>query len=67
MVYKQVDARSFDCSLSDYVARHQLGDYYNLEAQYDHRQAQQEMLDRLMRTLGIKPLRRAAASPFLGG
>jgi len=67
VVYKQVDARNFDCSLSDYIARHQLGDYYNLEAQYDHRQAQQEMLDRLMRTLGIKPLRQAAASPFLGG
>jgi hypothetical protein len=66
VVYKQVDDRSFDCSLSDYVARHRLGDYYNLEAQYGHREAQQDMLDRLMATLGIKPLRRAKASPFLG-
>lgn len=66
VVYKQVDTRSFDCSLSDYIARHQLGDYYNLEAQYGQRQAQQDMLERLMQNLGIRPVRRAAASPFLG-
>ena len=67
VVYKQVDQRNFDCSLSDYIARHDLGDYYNLEAEYGQRQAQQEMIDRLMQTLGIGPLRRTAASPFLGG
>ncbi len=67
VVYKQVDDRNFDCSLSDYIVRHRLGDYYNIEAEYGRRQAQQAMLDRLMGSLGIKPLRRAAASPFLGG
>lgn len=65
VVYKRVDDKSFDCSLSDYIARHRLGDYYNIEAQYGHRQAQQEMIDRLLRTLGVRPLRGAAASPFL--
>lgn len=67
VVYKQVTDASFDCSLSDYIARHRLGDYYNLEAEYGHRAAQQEMIDRLLQTLGIKPARRTKASPFLGG
>jgi len=68
VVYKQVDGGNFDCSLSDYIVRHGLGDYYNIEAEYGHGQAQQEMIDRLMRTLGIQPLRRAVGgSPFLGG
>jgi hypothetical protein len=67
VMYKTVDGRNFDCSLSDYVARHGLGDYYNIEAEYDHREVQLEMVVRLMETLGIRPLRRAAApSPFLG-
>ncbi|MGB5831189.1 MAG: hypothetical protein WBG92_04270 [Thiohalocapsa sp.] len=67
VVHKRVDARSFDCSLSDYVARHRLGDYYNIEAQYGHRLAQQEMIDRLLQTLGIRSLRPTAPSPFLDG
>ena len=65
VVYKQVTDRSFDCSLSDYVARHRLGDYYNIEAQHGQGKAQTEMLHRLMSMLGIKPLQRAASSPFL--
>ncbi|ESQ14437.1 MAG: hypothetical protein N838_11570 [Thiohalocapsa sp. PB-PSB1] len=67
VVYKRVDRRSFDCSLSDYIARHAVGEYYNIEAEYGQRQAQQQMIDRLMQALGIQPLRRAPVSPFLGG
>lgn len=65
VVYKQVDARSFDCSLSDYVARHQLGDYYNIEAEHGARGAQTEMVERLLNAVGVDPLRTRAASPFL--
>jgi hypothetical protein len=67
VVYKQVTDTSFDCSLSDYIARHRLGDYYNLEAEFGQRAAQQEMIDRLMQTLAIKAPSRPRASPFLGG
>ncbi|MGD8206692.1 MAG: hypothetical protein PVH47_01310 [Thiohalocapsa sp.] len=67
VVHKEVDARSFDCSLSDYIAWHRLGEYYNIEAQYGHGAAQRVMVDRLMATLGIRPLRRAPVSPFLRG
>jgi len=65
VLYKEVTERSFDCSMSDYVARHRLGDYYNIEAEYGQREAQTEMVQRLMDTLGVKPLRRAAPNPFL--
>jgi hypothetical protein len=66
VIYKQVTPGNFDCSLSDYVARHQLGEYYNIEAQHGARDTQIEMLDRLMAVLGIRPLRdRSNANPFL--
>lgn len=64
-VYKQVTSRSFDCSFSDYVAWRRLGQYYNVEAEYGHLESQKAMVDRLMKMLGIKPLRPTAASPFL--
>jgi hypothetical protein len=63
--YKQVTDRSFDCSLSDYIARRRLGDYYNIEAEHGRREDQIAMADRLMAVLGVKPLRRAAPNPFL--
>jgi hypothetical protein len=63
--YKQVTASSFDCSLSDYVARHRLGEYYNIEAEHGSTAAQIAMTDRLMSVLGIRRLRGAAANPFL--
>jgi hypothetical protein len=63
--YKQVTGRSFDCSLSDYVARHRLGEYYNIEAEHGSTATQIDMTDRLMSVLGIRPLRGAAANPFL--
>jgi hypothetical protein len=67
VIHKQVTAQSFDCSLSDYVARHGLGEYYNLEAEHGARATQIEMVDRLMAVLGIRALRtRDARNPFLG-
>jgi hypothetical protein len=67
VIHKQVTDRSFDCSLSDYVARHGLGEYYNLEAEHGARATQIEMVDRLMAVLGIRALRtRDARNPFLG-
>ena len=65
VLYKQVTERNFDCSLSDYLARHRRGPYYNIEAEHGQRGAQIDMVDRLMKMLGVKPLRRAAANPFL--
>jgi hypothetical protein len=65
VVYKTVDARSFDCSLSDYVAWHRRGDYYNLEAEHGARRAQSEMVERLLAAIGIRPLKRQSLSPFL--
>jgi hypothetical protein len=66
VIHKQVTGQRFDCSLSDYVARHGLGEYYNLEAQHGARATQVEMVDRLMAVLGIRPLRgRAHGNPFL--
>ena len=65
VLYKQVTERNFDCSLSDYLARHRRGPYYNIEAEHGQRGAQIDMVDRLMKMLNVKPLRRAAANPFL--
>ncbi len=65
VMHKEVTDRSFDCSMSDFVARHRLGDYYNIEAELGARRTQIEMVDRLMASIGIRPLRRAAANPFL--
>jgi hypothetical protein len=66
VIHKQVTARSTDCSLSDYVARHRLGDYYNLEAEHGAGATQIEMLDRLMAVVGFRPLKtRDRRNPFL--
>jgi hypothetical protein len=66
VLHKHVTTRSFDCSMSDYIARHRLGEYFNIEAQHGARRAQTEMLDRLMAVLGVRPLRAKAKSiPFL--
>jgi hypothetical protein len=65
VVYKQVGQRNFDCSLSDYVALHRLGDYFNIEAQHGAHDAQQQMVERLLEAIGIAPLDAAPSSPFL--
>lgn len=66
VMHKQLNASNFDCSLSDYVARHRLGEYYNIEAEHGDRQGQQQMVERLMQVLGIPPLRtQRSTSPFL--
>ncbi len=65
VLFKQVTERTFDCSLSDYLARHRLGDYYNIEAEHGQLAAQNAMVDRLMALLGIAPLRSASPGPFL--
>jgi hypothetical protein len=65
VIYKQVDNRSFDCSLSDYVARHRLGEYYNVEAQHGASRVQKEMIERLFKAIGIRTLRTGPTSPFL--
>ena len=66
VLHKEVTASNFDCSLSDYLARHRLGDYYNLEAEHGARATQTEMIDRLLATLGVQPLRpKQRANPFL--
>ena len=66
VMHKQLTATNFDCSLSDYVARHRLGDYYNIEAEHGDRQTQQQMVELLLEVLGIAPLRaQRSASPFL--
>jgi len=65
VVYKTVDARTFDCSLSDYVAWHRRGDYYNIEAEHGAHRAQTEMVVRLLTSIGIRRLAPQAASPFL--
>lgn len=64
VIYKQVTDRNFDCSMSDYVAANRLGDYYNIEAQHGHAETQKQMVDRLMRHLGRRPIERR--SPFDG-
>jgi len=66
VVFKHVTDASFDCSFSDYVARHRLGEYFNLEAEYGHRETQREMIDRLMGVLGIERVQQSRrASAFL--
>lgn len=66
VVYKTVDARSFDCSLSDYVAWHRRGDYFNIEAEHGDYRAQTEMVERLLASIGVRRLdQRPAVSPFL--
>jgi hypothetical protein len=66
VIHKQVTPQGFDCSLSDYVARHRLGEYFNLEAQHGADAAQTEMLDRLMAILDVRALRlRDRSNPFL--
>lgn len=66
VMHKQLTATNFDCSLSNYVARHRLGEYYNIEAEHDNRQTQQQMVERLLGVLGIAPLRaKRSTSPFL--
>lgn len=66
VIHKEVTGQRFDCSLSDYAARHGLGEYYNLEAQHGARATQVEMVDRLMSVIGIRPLRsRTSSNPFL--
>lgn len=66
VLHKEVTATNFDCSLSDYLARHRLGEYYNIEAEHGARAAQTEMIDRLLAVLGIAPLRpKQRANPFL--
>jgi hypothetical protein len=57
VVHKHVTARSFDCSLSDYLAWNRLGDYYNIEAQHGSLADQKKMVDRLMQHLRRRPLR----------
>ncbi len=52
VVYKQVTDASFNCSMSDYIVEHRLGDYYNIETQHGHEGVQEDMIDRLMRYLG---------------
>lgn len=66
VMYKQVTPTNLDCSLSDHIAWHRLGDYYNLEAEHGAVATQIEMVDRLMATLGVRPLRQPnRANPFL--
>jgi hypothetical protein len=65
VLHKEVTTRSFDCSMSDYIARHRLGEYYNIEAQHGAGRTQIEMVDRLLGVLGIQPLRRQPSNPFL--
>lgn len=66
VVYKTVDARDFDCSLSDYVAWHRRGDYFNIEAEHGDYRAQTEMVERLLASIGVRRLdQRPAVSPFL--
>ncbi len=66
LMHKQLSASNFDCSLSDYVARHGLGEYYNIEAEHGDQQTQQQMVDRLLAVLGIERLSATRpASPFL--
>ena len=69
VVHKQVTTRSFNCSLSDFVTRNRLGDYYNVEAQHGRSSVQKAMVDRLMKSLGHRPLRDSThdGGPFLGG
>ncbi|WP_462321550.1 hypothetical protein [Halochromatium sp.] len=66
VMHKQLSSGNFDCSLSDYVARHRLGEYFNIEAEHGDQLAQQEMVARLLKVLGIPPLKaRTKSSPFL--
>ncbi len=66
VIHKRVTSGNFDCSLSDYIARHRLGDYYNLEAQHGARGTQIEMVDRLLAVLGVRPVKaKPRSSPFL--
>lgn len=66
VMHKQLSATNFDCSLSDYVVHHRLGEYYNIEAEHGDRQSQQEMVARLLAVLGVPRLNaRTTSSPFL--
>lgn len=66
VIHKEVNAYNFDCSLSDHVAWHQLGEYYNVEAEHGAARTQQEMVQRLLSALGVQRLdARRQTSPFL--
>ncbi len=66
VMHKQLNATNFDCSLSDYVTRHRLGEYYNIEAEHGDGQTQQQMVEHLLQVLGTRPLRaQRSTSPFL--
>ncbi|MEA3641527.1 MAG: hypothetical protein VBE63_16520 [Lamprobacter sp.] len=66
VMHKQVSQANFDCSLSDYVSQHRLGEYYNIEAEHGDRHSQQQMVERLLAVLGIPRLSaERPSSPFL--
>jgi hypothetical protein len=66
VMHKQLSNTNFDCSLSDYVARHRLGEYYNIEAEHGDRQTQQQMVERLLAVVSIERLSaQRLGSPFL--
>jgi len=48
VIYERVWASKNDCSFSNFVVLNGLGDYYNIEAQHGHFDAQKKMLDALM-------------------
>ena len=66
VMHKQLNSTNFDCSLSDYVARHRLGEYYNIEAEHGDHQTQRQMIERLLAVLDIERLSaKRSSSPFL--
>ena len=48
VIYEHIWASKNDCSFSNFVVLNGLGDYYNIEAQHGHFDAQKQMLDALM-------------------
>lgn len=54
VIYEHVVPARNDCSFSNYVVLHGLGDYYNIEAQQGHVEQQKRMLDALMSLRGVR-------------
>ncbi|MBR9766572.1 MAG: hypothetical protein GYB53_24415 [Rhodobacteraceae bacterium] len=56
VIYEHVRPERNDCSFSFFTTMNGLGDYYNIEAQHGALAEQRQMVDVLMRQLGIAPL-----------
>ena len=63
--YEIVNANNNDCSMSNYVVLNKGYGYYNIESEHGDSLAQKLMIDKLMKIIGISPLRSAGTTSNL--